>query len=455
MPFVIIGLIGLLIFAGLMIEKQISDRLLNTSHQLEAKAAKVAVYLEERLARVYESVQFMSLHLLLQNGSSEVIEDFLTAIMELPLIEAMLVIDYDGSLMAEVPSGWYAHYLRYSSDLELSRSNSLLLDRTPSMQEELFVKVVPVEHAELEGQTRLIVIFANLQDMAGVILLGCDNERIALFTDDGREMVLADSIYWPEQQPFSKITNLLGYLFRDKAALYLQGRAVIAQQGWVVTVSKSFGAFLAENISKTLFGFRFLSLLFFPIFIVLLQMLLEFHNSRRHFQMLASQDSLTGLFNHRSFQSKLCTLINSKDDAKVSLLMLDLDNFKSFNDTYGHQAGDEVLKEVSKILLRNTRPTDVVARYGGEEFVVILPGVDLEETLKAAERIREAIKAECECTASIGVSSFPAFAASAEQLIHGADLALYKAKNMSKDTVESVENMVGLISEVPLKEETT
>lgn len=185
-------------------------------------------------------------------------------------------------------------------------------------------------------------------------------------------------------------------------------------------------------------------MLFFPVLIVLLLMILAVNHSRRYFRELANRDGLTGLFNHRFFQGELRGLVNEKRIRDVSLVMIDLDDFKKCNDKYGHQAGDEILRQVSNILLANIRSTDVAARYGGEEFALILPGVGLKGALGVAERIRRSVKAECGITVSLGVSSFPQYASTIEDLIRSADRALYKAKSKGKDLVVGQPNGSGV-----------
>ena len=127
-----------------------------------------------------------------------------------------------------------------------------------------------------------------------------------------------------------------------------------------------------------------------------------------------------------------------EEEIPLSLLMIDIDNFKNFNDTFGHQEGDKVLKEIAKTIITSSRKEDLIARYGGEEFTVILPHADKNEAFIIAERLRENIhniENEKKLTVSIGISSFPQDAYKKEELIEYADQALYKAKHEGKDRV--------------------
>lgn len=160
---------------------------------------------------------------------------------------------------------------------------------------------------------------------------------------------------------------------------------------------------------------------------------------------LATTDGMTKLYVHRYFQLLLDKEIkrSSRHNKKFSLIMMDIDNFKSFNDTYGHQLGDEVLKNVAQVAKKNTRAEDVSARYGGEEFVVILPEADTRQAMIAAEKIRASVAAleipyedkKLHVTISLGVSTYPEHASEKEALIHAADNALYTSKRNGKNCV--------------------
>lgn len=159
----------------------------------------------------------------------------------------------------------------------------------------------------------------------------------------------------------------------------------------------------------------------------------------RQLRELAITDGLTGVYNHRYFQDRLELELERAARYKrpVSLAMLDLNGFKRYNDLYGHQQGDLVLRLAALAIQRVVRRVDVVARYGGDEFTVILPETGSLQGLVAANRILKAILAleiptPTGCaepiSASIGVSSYPSLACGREDLIRQADEALYRAK---------------------------
>ena len=160
---------------------------------------------------------------------------------------------------------------------------------------------------------------------------------------------------------------------------------------------------------------------------------------------LATTDGMTKLYVHRYFQLLLDQEIkrSQRHNKKFSLIMMDIDNFKSFNDTYGHQLGDRVLKDVAGAAKKISRAEDIAARYGGEEFVMILPETDSVQAMIFAERIRASV-AEIEIpyegqtlhvTISLGVSTYPDHSEDKEALIHAADEALYTSKHKGKNCV--------------------
>jgi diguanylate cyclase (GGDEF)-like protein len=158
-------------------------------------------------------------------------------------------------------------------------------------------------------------------------------------------------------------------------------------------------------------------------------------------------DALTDLFNRRFFQERLSEEIEraKRHGHSVSLIMLDIDDFKNYNDTYGHLVGDEALKIVASLIRGSVRTIDLVSRYGGEEFAVILPITEVAATWSVAERIRSSIAGHffpdqnfqiaVKVTVSLGIASYPAEAESVQELIGNADKALYLAKVGGKNKV--------------------
>ena len=161
---------------------------------------------------------------------------------------------------------------------------------------------------------------------------------------------------------------------------------------------------------------------------------------------LATTDGLTELYNHRYFQDTLKKQLDlaRRYEQEFSLIIVDIDFFKKFNDTYGHQVGDAVLRTVAQILKKNTRATDYVCRYGGEEMSIILPQTSKKEAMINAQRICDAVaktplkvnnNTEVNITISLGVSTFPQDGDATQKLIECADKALYYAKEHGRNQV--------------------
>jgi two-component system cell cycle response regulator len=168
---------------------------------------------------------------------------------------------------------------------------------------------------------------------------------------------------------------------------------------------------------------------------------------REFYKQLSNQDEMTGLANYRSCHETLEKEIEraARYSRPLSIMMIDIDNFKCCNDTYGHLAGDAAMMQIAGLIKKQTRTSDFVARYGGEEFMVILPEAPIEEAGLVAERIREAIEQHsfvseegspmASLSVTIGLSAIPDHASTKKDLIRTADIALYKGKTSGKNTV--------------------
>jgi diguanylate cyclase (GGDEF)-like protein len=164
-------------------------------------------------------------------------------------------------------------------------------------------------------------------------------------------------------------------------------------------------------------------------------------------ERLATTDGLTGLLNRRTFNAQLTARLREAQRYRrpLSLLLLDIDHFKKVNDTYGHPAGDSVLRGVAQLAQKQARETDLVARYGGEEMALVLPETDARGAMVIAERIRATVAAAqhpteqgaLKVTLSVGVATWPGAGEDAAGLIESADRALYRAKQGGRNRVEA------------------
>jgi diguanylate cyclase (GGDEF)-like protein len=170
-------------------------------------------------------------------------------------------------------------------------------------------------------------------------------------------------------------------------------------------------------------------------------------------ERMATTDGLTGLLNHRTFQGRLDEHLQAAQryGRKLSLIICDIDHFKSVNDTYGHPVGDQVLRGVAGVLAREARTTDLVARYGGEEFAVVMPETDAAGGLVIAERIRERIAQQVTATSqgplkvtmSLGVATSPEDGQKKAELIERADACLYFAKRHGRNQCVAAAKLKG------------
>ncbi|HHL39659.1 MAG TPA: diguanylate cyclase [Deltaproteobacteria bacterium] len=173
----------------------------------------------------------------------------------------------------------------------------------------------------------------------------------------------------------------------------------------------------------------------------------ELEEANRRLEILAVTDGLTGLYNHRYFYERLAQEFHRtvRYGRPLSFLMIDIDRFKEINDTHGHMEGDKILCELTRIIRRGVRETDIAARYGGEEFAVILPEIDKEGAAVLGERLRLMIENHDwrtvtaglveRVTVSIGIASWPDDAENAQGLVAEADRALYEAKQKGRNRV--------------------
>jgi len=176
---------------------------------------------------------------------------------------------------------------------------------------------------------------------------------------------------------------------------------------------------------------------------------IEIENSTSHqLANMANEDELTGLGNHRLFQERLKYLVNTakRSNQPLSLILLDIDNFKQYNDNYGHMQGDLILKELAGLLVENIPDGAEIARYGGDKFSIILPGFTLEKAVQVADLLREVVvrhrfAAEViqpyeGLTISAGVANLPAHASSRDELLNAVDEALYSCKVTGSNRVK-------------------
>jgi diguanylate cyclase (GGDEF)-like protein len=208
--------------------------------------------------------------------------------------------------------------------------------------------------------------------------------------------------------------------------------------------------------------------MFFPslvmFFAITITFMSKYVTTRKAFEdtyHLATTDGLTGLYNHRFFQESINGLIKRCERYKqeFSLLIVDIDYFKQINDTYGHRAGDRVLKEISDRIKSIVRVTDIVARYGGEEIVIILDNTGFENSLIVAHKVLRVINSKeyylkpgvsLTVTVSVGIASYPRHGKTSPEIIEIADQGLYFAKENGRNRIGTLEDKLEMLSQADI-----
>ncbi len=323
------------------------------------------------------------------------------------------------------------------------------------------------------GTHTIVPMYKLIREMDGGVKSGFDfRDKIiiigttAMSLHDTKSVPVQEGIYPGVEVHATFFNNMLDNNFIQKTGLItdiLILAGVIVIVGGIVMLSTST---LFAFLSTSLFAIAYLFVSYYvmelynlwipvvlPIISIMsafaLSFLAKYLMKARDFEYqykLATIDGLTELYNHRYFQDTLRKQIDiaRRYNQAFSLIIVDIDFFKKFNDTYGHQAGDAVLRQVAQTLKKNSRTTDYVCRYGGEEMSIILPNTGAEEALNNANRICKAVAEKpfhltpvdtANVTISLGVATFPDNAQTPQDLIEWADKGLYYAKEHGRNQV--------------------
>jgi diguanylate cyclase (GGDEF)-like protein len=265
---------------------------------------------------------------------------------------------------------------------------------------------------------------------------------------------------------FEMDAPLVKYFLKNRTPAYVIKLENIKELSDQCKIFKSLGIFLVAPIihterlkgiigtSEKLFGKNF-SQTDFDLFHILVNIIsISIGNACLYEEVkkLSLTDAMTNLHNYRYFESRLKEEINraKRNRSKISLLMLDIDHFKNYNDTLGHQSGDDALRKVGIILKSTVRDDDIVTRYGGEEFCIILPGISKRGMKTLGERIRkrieknpfykEQVQPSGKLTVSLGGATFPDDGKDFDEMLMRADEALYLAKSMGRNQLRIFNN---------------
>jgi diguanylate cyclase (GGDEF)-like protein len=316
---------------------------------------------------------------------------------------------------AESASAWQESHLRRTLEVDETSARTVLV-----VDDEDEVRRVIVDFLRLDGYT---------------VCEASDGETALAYLERERFAVVITDLVMPRMDGLTFMTNAQQH-GHDAAYIVMTGFAT-----WDTTIAAmKLGA--ADYLPK-------------PFHLELLRLVVARTFEKRHlvarakqadvYEKLAHTDGLTELYNYRFFHQLLGIELSRarRFQRPLALIMLDVDHFKSYNDLYGHQAGDRALRQLASLLQRSSRSYDLVARYGGDEFAIILPETWKSTAREVAERIRTAVAeawidgdgpgAAQHLTASLGIATFPDDAIEASDLIRQADGALYHAKARGRD----------------------
>lgn len=359
-----------------------------------------------------------------------------------------------------------------------SINNAMLYERSESTKNELDRKVFNLMTLQQSGK-----VLSSTLNLEELIQISIDmfletvwaNKGILMLSTDDKAGFVVKAVKGLNESELKDLEQdpeevwVMTTLQKDKRAILAQELAVNSSYQSYTTINRAlrFAVYIPLLKEGELYGivkiggkingesFTENDLEFFAT--LASQAVIAFENARLY--SLAITDSITKLYVHRYFQLRLEEEVarSRRYNSTLSLLMCDLDHFKDINDQYGHQQGDTMLREISQIIKRNIRSTDIAARYGGEEFVVILPETTQSDARIVAERIRrDTSKHEfppiapgqppLHCTISIGVAGFPLNANNKDELILKADTSMYLAKQMGRNRVVlcGVETLCGV-----------
>ena len=340
---------------------------------------------------------------------------------------------------------------RLKKDAELTEAFYFKLDRYNKLKDlgEAFnaklsldeIYELTIDRAyEIIGKTDEAKLFLVTEDARGLVLHSCKSKQIT--ASPSKKSDIFDKWVFNKRQPLqiSDITCDFRFDYKQNKEKPQFNSLIIVP---LIIQHRIIGILRLDSKEKSAYAADDLRLLDFISDLASAAI----NNARLYMKTeeLAITDSLTGLYVHRYFKERLTEEFNlcKEEESKLSILMLDIDHFKDYNDKYGHAAGDKVLKGITDIMRGNTAEIDILARYGGEEFVVLFPGEGKRKAKSIAENIRKDIEStpfilrrqETKITISAGVASFPDDASNEEDLLKKMDFSLYKAKKEGRNKV--------------------
>lgn len=263
---------------------------------------------------------------------------------------------------------------------------------------------------------------------------------------------VAEEVFWPTTSTIEQLYNLVVEHKPGIRMVYLPTDTGSPEAVLVCPLTNSNGEVQGILCGFTADGYKVADdyQLMLDLYINQVSLILDNIELNRKLREFAFIDPLTGLYNRRHFHKRLRGELNraGRKNCPVALLMLDVDNFKQYNDNFGHIAGDRALKQLGRLLKISLREMDMIVRYGGEEFTVILPETGLAGALTVAEKLRSDIEntrfAGRHLTVSIGVAVYPDHAGDIHGLIEVSDRAMYVAKRLGRNRVSTINPQTSL-----------
>lgn len=328
-----------------------------------------------------------------------------------------LILDFLGEMLDSPPSNYQYGVERILSALaEITGADTacLFLEENDSVVAEFSVGAAP------SGTELQCILDRARSEPKGILIkeqLGVKPGQVDLTLPDGVRAVICipllegvyeDSSFKHDQRrPRSRSTrSVLGYLYLSSSSVFSQFN------GRTLRVCRAFASIariLVEN---------------------------------QHLRLISSIDKVSGVYTRKYFEQAIANELHkaARGHYPLSLIMIDVDEFKSVNDTFGHQRGDEILRELGRVLRENIRPQDICCRYGGEEFAILLPDTSEEDAMVVAERLRTAVESaklmgtSMTLTISLGVATYPTHGEWQDELVSRADQALYQAKQLGRNS---------------------
>lgn len=430
--------------------------------QLVRDAQNGSIYAEETVGQIVTILDALSKSPALKSGDTKKISEYLNNIGDFPQITTFALANPKGfrwagkrtdiGVFSVADTEFFLRTVRTGKPYITGANKSKLINQIE------FVVSYPIfnQNNQLENVFYAPVLSSQLSNLLTKTKLQSGGHLHIV--DEKGHLLLYDKqapkelkLYNPGKQFPTSSNNLFAFLTIPNGKLTATER--IEGTPWFIVVDEDISHVITKVLENVLFHMLGIILILLPVIIVFMLFIAQINRQRKDLlrsnkklQNLATTDGLTGLLNHRAFQDTLSDCLrDAGPDHPLTLLLMDIDNFKIFNDQYGHQAGDVVLKSLGKIMKDFFKGMGFVARYGGEEFVVILIDTPHEKGLAIAQQLSAMLQStsikiskedDVIISMSIGTATYPKDARDRENLIKFADRALYKAKEHESNKVQ-------------------